>query len=411
MGIKLKNILISNSPEPLQKKLIQNNIEIPLELNPQLEIKIAETFNEYESALHLLYSNYIEMGYEKPNSTLLRVLPHHMLPTTTTLIAKLNNEVVGSMSIIKDSSLGLPMESSVDLKEIKTQKQKIAEISSLAIRKDVRRAQGGMIFFPLLKFMYEYCVKYADIENLAILVRPHVAYFYKSLLQFTEIPNSLGTYLGVDTVGLTLNLNEALSQFEKIYSKKPLPKNLYHFFVQKKFDQLRFPKRDYSQTNDTSLTPELIRSFFLERACIADKLSLRDYLIIKNIYRNTAIYPVFSEFENSYLYNNRKSPRFEVKMQSLIHLESFAQDFDVETISVSLTGIKVKIKSLVPSLSKGETLSLQVQLSPHQKTQIKARMVWRNGLLIAFEVVSSTPEWVAMISELTKNHNYQSKAA
>lgn len=399
-------MLIANSPDLVQKKLIQNSIEIPTEFSSELEVKIAESEAELEAAYHLLYNNYIEMGYEKPNKTQLRVIPHHLLPTTTTILAKLNNKVVGSMSIIKDGVLGLPMESSVNLSEVRLKHANMAEISSLSIHKDVRRAQGGIVFFPLLKFMYEYCVKYANIENLIILVRPHAAYFYKGLMHFEEVPNSLGTYLGVDTVALKLNLNEALTRFQQIYSKKKIEKNLYHFFVEQKIDALKFPDRRYFQTTDTRITPDIMKKFFLDKSKITEKLTVSDYLKIKNVYKGTQIFSAFTEYESNSIFTGRKGQRFDVKMNATLTFSDSGVSYDIQALSVSSTGLKIQFRNLIPITFNSKYVKISVQVSNDKTIPLSARHIRKDGNQFALEIISPPLEWHSMIDELTQNHKF-----
>lgn len=410
MKLNLKKLLISHSPSRLQKKIIQDNIEIPLEFDASLEIKIAETYEEFESAYHLLYSSYIEIGYEKPNDSRLRVITQHMLPTTTTLVAKLNGEVVGSMSIVKDNSLGLPSERVFNIDDVRAKNPNIAEISSLAVRKDVRRHKGGQVFFPLLKYMYEYCVKFADIEELIISVRPHAAYFYEGLMFFKKISDTKEFYPGIDVVSLKLNLAEALTSFKKIYGDKPIEKNLYHFFVEREISALKFPERKYHQLTDSTISKEIMSAFFLKRAKMAEKMTVSEYFKVKNSYKNTSIFSAFTEFENTLHHNDRKYYRSDVKMQATVNLPLHATDFDAQAISVSRSGVRLNVKSIIPSLSKSETVVIKVSLGPGITTDLKARLAWRTPKQMGFEIISAQGEWYAMIDELSQTQLHMKAA-
>ena len=76
-----------------------------------IEVKIASTESEWEQAFQLAASSYQARGYETPGTSRLRFTPYHALPDTITLVAKHQDEVVATLSIVQDNILlGLPME-------------------------------------------------------------------------------------------------------------------------------------------------------------------------------------------------------------------------------------------------------------------------------------------------------------
>ena len=67
-----------------------------------LELKIAQTPQELQECFRLLHDAYVGSGFMKPDPSGLRVTLYHALPTTTTLCAKWNGEVVGTISLIRE---------------------------------------------------------------------------------------------------------------------------------------------------------------------------------------------------------------------------------------------------------------------------------------------------------------------
>ncbi len=45
-----------------------------------------------------------------PDPSGMRVTIYHALPTTTTLCAKIGDQVVGTLSLIRESALGVPLQ-------------------------------------------------------------------------------------------------------------------------------------------------------------------------------------------------------------------------------------------------------------------------------------------------------------
>ena len=67
--------------------------------NPRLTFKIAETREELEACFRLLHDTYVRRGFMQPDPSGLRVTIYHALPTTTTLCAKYDGKVVGTLSL------------------------------------------------------------------------------------------------------------------------------------------------------------------------------------------------------------------------------------------------------------------------------------------------------------------------
>ena len=97
--------------------------------------------------------------------------------------------VVGTITIIRDGVFGFPLQAVFDLSSVRALTGNIAEISALAVHPDFRKT-GGVILFPLMKFMYEYCKKYFDTRHLVIAVNPDRIELYESLLFFRRLPKS-----------------------------------------------------------------------------------------------------------------------------------------------------------------------------------------------------------------------------
>ena len=116
------------------------------------ELKIADTQDELEACFRILHDAYVAAGFMKPDPSGLRVTVYHALPTTTTLCAKWDGRVVGTLSMIREGVFGFPLQSVFNLGALRSRTGKIAEVSALAIDPQFRRTGGGVLF-PLMKFM------------------------------------------------------------------------------------------------------------------------------------------------------------------------------------------------------------------------------------------------------------------
>ena len=231
----------------------------------RLQLKIAETQEELEACFRLLHDAYVNAGFMKPDPSGMRVTIYHALPTTTTLCAKYDGEVVGTLSLIRDSVFGFPLQSIFDLSGVRAKAGNIAEVSALAVNPKFRKT-GGAILFPLMKFMYEYCVTFFDTRHLVIAVNPNRIEMYESLLFFRRLTaNVVENYdfaNGAPAVGAWLDLRHAPAIFKNVYGAKPARKNLDAYFTEVKLPNIQLPQRRYYTTNDPVLTPDLLDHFF-----------------------------------------------------------------------------------------------------------------------------------------------------
>ena len=101
--------------------------------SPRLIFKIAETREELEACFRLLHDVYVSQGFMERDPSGMRVTVYHALPTTTTLCAIFDGKVVGTLSLIRESAIGFPLQRIVDLTSVRAKRGNIAEVSALAI--------------------------------------------------------------------------------------------------------------------------------------------------------------------------------------------------------------------------------------------------------------------------------------
>ncbi len=279
--------LFSFLPQPQRFAIYRSFVDCDPNPSPRLELKIADSREELEACFSLLHDAYVDSGFMKPDPSGMRVTIYHALPTTTTLCAKYDGQVVGTMSLIRESALGFPLQAIFDLSGVRAREGNIAEVSALAVHKDFRKT-GGAILFPLMKFMYEYCTTFFDTRHLVIAVNPNRIEMYESLLFFQRLTaNIVENYdfaNGAPAVGAALDLSLAPVVFQHCYGKKPARRNLFNYFTGLKLPNIKLPERRYFTTNDPVLTPDLIDYFFNQRTDVFARLSERKKGLLHMIY-------------------------------------------------------------------------------------------------------------------------------
>lgn len=343
-----------------------------------LQLKIADTREELTACFQLLHDAYVASGFMKPHPSGLRVTPYHALPTTTTLCAKIDGRVVGTMSLIREGVFGFPLQAAFDLGEVRAKEGQIAEISALAVHPDYRKT-GGAILFPLMKFMYEYCTRYFDVRHLVIAVNPDKIELYESLLFFQRLRgNVVDKYdfaNGAPAVGATLDLALAPQVFERVYGRRRARKNLFKYFVQTRLPNIQLPRRRYHTTNDPVMTPELLDHFFNQQTQGFAELDERKRLLLRSIYGLPGYDAVLPGAVAAPVGHHplRRHQRYSLRCPAQLVLGGVPLPLTV--IEVSAGGFQAESKVPLPLDAVGTAV---VELGAHDQSKVEVRVV-RNG--------------------------------
>lgn len=345
----------------------------------RLVLKIAETKEELEACFRLLHDAYVGSGFMKPDPSGMRITIYHALPTTTTLCAKFDGEVVGTISLIRESVFGFPLQSIFDLRDIRERRGRIAEVSALAVHPEFRNT-GGSILFPLIKFMYDYCTTFFDTRHLVIAVNPNRIEMYESLLFFERLTKNPVEHYdfvnGSPAVGASVDLHLAPGIFKRVYGKKPRRKNLYLYFLHTRLRNIVMPGRRYFTTNDPVMTPELLDYFFNQCTPTFQNLDEREKGLLHSIYNlpeyQQVLPTVFSE--SSFRIRQRMHQRYSLKCPGSFSIRS-AEKMDVfalQVVELSDDGFLAHSKYPLPSNVWGEA---RIHLGSEEKSITSAMVV------------------------------------
>ncbi len=369
-------------PRKLRFALFRNLIDCDEHPDARLELKIADTQQELEACFRILHDSYVAAGFMKPDPSGLRVTIYHALPTTTTLCAKWDGEVVGTISMIREGVFGFPLQSVFNLGQVRSKTGKIAEISALAI--DPRyRATGGRILFPLMKFMYEYCREYFDTRHIVIAVNPNKIEMYESLLFFQRLQarviDNYDFANGAPAVGATLDLLHAPEVFREAYDQKRPRKNLFRYFVQTRLANIRAPNRRFFTTNDPVLTPAMMDHFFNRRTAVFQTLNDRQRLLLRSIYDHPAyraVLPSPSAGADELL-TLRQHQRFSIRCPARLSVRSYDTRlaYPLQVIELSLHGFQAECALPLPEGTRGW---VEIDLGENETALAEATAVRRH---------------------------------
>jgi len=112
---------------------------------------------------------------------------YNLLPDTTTLVVLREDEVVGTLTVVFDSSLGLPGDKlyKEEIDVLRKTGRKPAEIISLGVADKGRRSSRG-ILIKLFNYVYLVSKHLKNATDFVITVNPHHAAYYHKTLLFEE---------------------------------------------------------------------------------------------------------------------------------------------------------------------------------------------------------------------------------
>ncbi len=96
---------------------------------------------DLKQSFHLVHDIFEEIGYIHKYRSGMRIRPYEVSPDTATFVAKLENDIIGAISLIEDSiDLGLPSERTfpLEIDQLRSRGYVVCEVSNQAIVKEYR---------------------------------------------------------------------------------------------------------------------------------------------------------------------------------------------------------------------------------------------------------------------------------
>lgn len=249
-----------------------------------IKISVANKITDRIQAYQLLYSVYIEKEFATPNKTKMWYSLFDAHPDTVTFIAKEYDKVVGAITVVFDSEMGLPAENvyAKEINQLKKQNKKPAEIISLGISKEARGAQKVLVKLFNLAYLTAKGVHLAS--DIIITVNPkHTPFYIKKM--FFEIIGENKNYdkvSGAPATLLILNFKKIEDLVNTIRFKTYNKKTIYHLFFKadEKEDVIRMIKNEISP-----MTKEEINYFFEDETKQTIDNSEEHFDFIRNLFK------------------------------------------------------------------------------------------------------------------------------
>lgn len=366
-----------------------------------ITIELAQDQKDLDQAFLVLHDAYVKEGFSKPYDSRRRVTDYHILPSTSTVVAKFEGNVIGTVSVIRDGLLGMPVDKVVDLTSFRRQGLSMGEVSSLAIKPEYR-GHSGTIMFYLFKYIVGYSLNHFGVDNFLIVVNPSRRALYESLLMFEPLKGAkLKSYQFANNapgICMRLNLKTLDQTWGKAYRGLPAAKNLYRFFFeplgQTETQQLRYPERPFYTAEDPVMTPEMMDYFFKQCADGLCAFSSEQIGVLKNIYREKGYDALWPETENPNWRNHRWDPRYDVDCTGRIKSNEYHSG-NLRILNASSKGLKVIADR---DLVAQSALPLHVAVGEHKTVEMIAQPRWQSGPVCGLQIVTAGDVWEQFIA-------------
>lgn len=198
-----------------------------------VEFGLACDAHTLDQAFRLVHDQYVWRGYMTSDPSGRRISLHNMLPTTRVFVAVAQGRVIGTVSVVGDSVLGLPMDEIYrpELQELRTRGRRLAEVSSLAMD-PLHRSHGVAVLMRLMRMLVLYCTEIAHVTDVCIAVNPRHVDFYRKVLHFKPIGGlkPFAKVNGAPAVALNLDLDLVRSLISTAQATD-IVDEFYDFFV------------------------------------------------------------------------------------------------------------------------------------------------------------------------------------
>jgi hypothetical protein len=179
------------------KKFQQKLVTRLMKANPAFladcEFRAVRSALELKMAAHLVYLEYRRMKYSLPNKGQLRMSIHQMVKKSTTLVAIYKGKyIMGTMTLMEDSPLGLPMDKiySEELNFLRREGRRLVECGMLAMNKKLldhpalalSQTERMIIMLYMIKAMTHYLRNQTEVDMLVACFHPKHAFFYEGIM-------------------------------------------------------------------------------------------------------------------------------------------------------------------------------------------------------------------------------------
>ncbi|MBU0969557.1 MAG: hypothetical protein KKC20_02865 [Proteobacteria bacterium] len=395
------------APKSLGYPLFRRMMKLPA-LPDNLTFGIARTREDLDAAFSLLYDAYLKENITAPLPSRRRITLFHCLPSTTTLVAKRNKEVIATISIIRDGIFGIPAQDIVDLTRFRVPGKRMAEVSSLAMRHDLQ-GHSSCVMFYLTKYLIKYSRECFGVDRFIIAVHPKRMPLYEGIFLFVPLHkrqiNGYEFANNAPAMIATQNLETAEARFRRVYGAAPLHRNLYEFlfraFSTREKACMEFPNPRYVSISDPVMTPDLMDYFFNRVAGLFDSLSDRQLRQLSSVYAHPQFIKVLPRAKGGFCTPGRH-PGYDMKCYGLVYPENTPMPVYMTVLNGSKMEMRVHADVLLPQKTSTHFF---IVVGHHRVAAVKGVCLSSRGPLHWIRFSRVDDNWKGFIRYQERRHN------
>ncbi len=348
--------------------------------NKNIKIKMAATKEEFDAGLKLLHDCYASKKYITPDPSGYFFNSFALLPESNLIVATLNDKVIGSVYLYRDSYLGLPSDKyySKINEYYRKSECKLAEASAIAVHESFRNKDQS-IFLLLMKYVLIFSKQFLVANRLILNIDMENQVFYESLWPFErrggilKYPHSTTAYsvfMGLDLSKINLERRNFLNS--------NLNTNLnIQAFIAKRDERFKFPIRNQGQVLFPKLSFDIIQHVFRQKTNFLNRLKKTDFLFFNEIY-----YHLFDRDSLEKLIGPEKIDyiirKYRVPVDLFAVLKIEGKDVFTKITDLSSDGCFIKIPlNLSFTAIHAQEVSVKFNLQGKNFT-IDSKIIWEN---------------------------------
>lgn len=394
-------LVVALLPAKARHAFYRRSIELPEALPEGLRFEVAQSRSDLEAAYRLLHDVYVEAGFIEPQPSGMRLLLQHALPTTSTLVAKLDGRVVATVSLVRDNPLGLPMEKVFDLSRLRSNGERLVEISSLAIHPAFRRQFGGVLLMPLFNYLFRYSRDFFGVDRLMLSIYPRHQDFYAALFDAEPVPgSSVETYLGAPASAMSIDTQKWVRVHRARRDALGTVDTWLRYFDELPFAAFVFPQRAFRKINDPVMTPGTLRYFFHEKTSLFANVSPEAQAALLQYYAHPRYRAVLPQADGGPS-DARSESRHEVQLAGRVLTASGSQAHLMRVLDVSEMGVRAHVSG---GLRLDCVMRARLVVADGEEAELCLIPRWTDGQgMVGFAIAHATANWRVYVRYLAQD--------
>jgi len=230
----------------------------------EFSARVASTAGDRVAAWRLAYREYRRMGFAEHDPLGLWYSLFDALPRTTTILVEHGRALVGVVTVVPDSPMGLPADRTFpqEMRRLRRGSGQLAEAVSLVQACEGARS-GALVISKLCELTCLCAERVLGAGALAITVNPHHRGYYEKLMRFRTLASGrdCARVAGAPAVLMALDFRDMAGHLAAARRARPA-RTLYRRFMN---DDEAGRTARHLASRSRPLDPDALREFFVTR--------------------------------------------------------------------------------------------------------------------------------------------------